>query len=368
MNFASQLQAAKEKDDTAKGGAIQKAEVKGVEAKSTTAFAATLKAANSAEAKLPPKLPTLPNKQEVEIGEDMELGPVDNWSFSALKTFENCQWAIKLQRVDKIPQQDGEAAVRGSLIHDGCEEWVRFNREHLPADNKTKFEVFNTEFERLRQSFREHRLLMEENWGIRQDWSPCNWNPKKPEENDPELWGKAKLDAFEIVATPLHKDDDGQVVFGEDNKLYLHRGDDVLEWDSLDLEERQRYSLTAKIIDYKTGRKFKNEMKHRDQGLSYALHAMHRYPDINTFHVEFWYLDQGEKMQMLFNRRQLVILLRMYHNRAMKMTTCKDFMPNPNAFSCQYCPYGANVNRKGVAYGVGVCEYDHYRGIDDADI
>lgn len=241
---------------------------------------------------------------------------VKAWSFSSLKKFENCQWAVKLAKVDKIRTESGEAAQRGNVVHDGCEDWVRSRTDELPADGRTKFDAFSTDFANLRDSFREGKVSLEENWGIRKDWSPCDWD-------DDELWGRAKLDAF------------------------------LLENET-----------SCRIIDYKTGQKFGNEMKHADQGLSYALHTMHRYPELDTFKVEFWYLDDGSKMIRTFNRRQLSMLLLRYHNRAKKMTTTTDFIPCANAHTCRFCEYGSNTNREGKAYGNGACGFDHYRGLD----
>ncbi len=291
-----------------------------------------------------------------------ELGDVDTWSFSTLKAFEGCQYAVKLDKVDKIKQESGEAAERGSLIHDGCENWVRGDVAELPSDGKTRFEYFMPDFDMLQSAFADGRVLMEENWGIRKDWSPCSWDPKNPEANDPELWGKAKLDVFLIETSILKAGVEGYVAFGEDGSLELRIGDDVTPWDDVPMDVKAHYAVTCRIIDYKTGKKFGNEMKHSDQGLSYALHTMHRYPDINAFEIEFWYIDQADKLKRLFNRRQLLMLLRMYHTRALKLTSCTNFMPAPNAHNCVYCPYGANQSKAGKKYGNAVCQYDHYKG------
>lgn len=252
---------------------------------------------------------------------DFPTAAVEKWSFSTLKKFENCQWAVKLGKVDKIYVESGEAAQRGTIIHDGCEAWVRGDIEELPSDNRTKMDVFTADFQQLREDFREGKVTMEENWGIRQDWSPCDWE-------DEELWGRAKLDAF------------------------------VMENEN-----------SCRIIDYKTGQKFGNEMKHSDQGLSYALHAMYRFPELDVFKVEFWYLDQGERMVRTFNRRQLEMLILRYHNRAVKLTTTKDFIPSANPHTCRFCEYGCNTNREGKQYGNGACGFDHYRNPEgDTDV
>lgn len=104
-------------------------------------------------------------------------------------------------------------------------------------------------------------------------------------------------------------------------------------------------------VTHNTGKKFGNELKHGDQGLSYALHAFHRYPELETFKVEFWYLDHAETLERLFTRRQLGILLPRYHRRAQDMTTAKVFPAKPNCNNCRWCAYG---NGK---FGTGDCEF-----------
>ena len=253
-----------------------------------------------------------------------QLGPVDKWSFSGLKDFERCPQAVKLNKVDRVPQKQGDAANRGSLIHDMCEQFVRGQIPTLVADNKTKFVPFAKPFADLKHIFDTQvegeypSLEMEENWGIRLDWSGCSWE-------DDELWGRGKLDAF----------------FRES-------------------------PTSCRIIDYKTGQMFGNEMKHADQGLSYAIYAYHRFnKEIEHFTVEFWYLDQGVKTSRSYSGRQLEILQPRYHKRAMAMTTETQFRPKSNADTCRFCAYGANKNKKGVMYGVGACKSDFYRELED---
>lgn len=262
---------------------------------------------------------TLPASRVVKrgapaIGEDFATGPLDKWSFSGLVNFERCPYFMQLHKVDRIPQESGEAAARGSLIHDGIEDKLRGKREDWPSDKKTKFDHFAVDFAMLQTAFDEGRATLEEDWGCRKDWSPCTWD-------DPELWGRAKLDAF------VREDE-----------------------------------TSARIIDYKTGQRYGNEMKHKDQGVTYALHAFHRYPDIDHFQIEFWYIDQGTKMVFSYGRPHLSIFLPLWHERAYQMTTDEDLLPMPNANNCMYCSYGCNTNKAGTKqYGNGHCTFDFYK-------
>lgn len=294
------------------------------------------------------------------FSDNFETEMLATWSFSGLKGFEQCQWRTKLHKVDGITQESGEAANRGTYFHEQIEDWVRGATQDLPHDARSKMEAFYDQLAELKVAFDAGHATLEEKWGIRKDWSPCTWKDK-------EIWGKGALDGFVIEAHGLRDGEDitfntrDVLIFtdaeGEEHTLsaYWLKNPDITK----------RIQLGCRIIDHKTGRKFGNEMKHADQGLCYALHAMHRFPEIETFTTEFWYLDQGVSTIRGFNRKQLGMLLTRYHNRARKMTQTVDFIPAPTVYNCQYCSYGANTNKQGKPYGNGACGFDKYRGLDD---
>lgn len=352
MNFADKLKKAA-KDS---GHKTVQGEIPGGKSATPVEKAKPVSAASFAD-KL--KSTVAANKGEINTLEtDFNTGLVAKWSFSGLKSHENCQWYTQLNKVDRIPQESGPQAARGSEIHDACELWVRGERSTLPTDSKTRFDVFQDDFVGLKHDFQRGLATLEDKWGVRKDWSPCDWD-------DEEIWGRGALDAFVIEVSGLKDDEkvhfvDGELMLslpdGEFNfQTYLDEHPDVAD----------RLDVSCRIIDYKTGRKFGNEMKHADQGLCYALHATHRFPMINTFQVEFWYIDQGQKMVRAFNRKQLSLLLVRYHNRAKAMTTAIAFKPSANVHTCRFCSYGSNKAKDGRAYGNGACAYDAYRGADD---
>ena len=47
------------------------------------------------------------------------------WSFSALKTFEQCPYRSYLQKIKKIPEPQHPAAKRGTDIHNQAEDYVK---------------------------------------------------------------------------------------------------------------------------------------------------------------------------------------------------------------------------------------------------
>jgi len=67
---------------------------------------------------------------------------------------------------------------------------------------------------------------------------------------------------------------------------------------------------SARVIDYKTGKKWGNEISHSQQALLYAIGTFLRYPDL-----EF------------------------VNSRAVKMTTETEFNPTPSKSSCRWCSY-----------------------------
>lgn len=256
-------------------------------------------------------------KEREDAGKELEkpfdLGDVPKWSFSSLRDFEACPYRVYLSKVQKEPQKEQEADVgadRGSKIHDHLEKYVCGEIEDLAPNvsgKPWKLELFESRLKTLRTEFVKGKVQVEEDWGIRSDWSPCSWQ-------DADLWGRAKLDVF------------------------------------------VRSSETScKIIDYKTGRKFGNELKHSDQALCYALYAMHRYPELDYFDIQFWYLDQpsNNTLEKRFTRNQLMLFLNRYHKRAVKMTSCTAFPEVSNSYTCQWCPYGAG------RFGTGACEFKH---------
>lgn len=217
------------------------------------------------------------------------------WSFSRLSIFEQCKLRTKLAYIDRIPEparplppgKTEHANDRGTRIHDAAERFVRGGVELLP-----ELRSFRPEFMRLRDLFDEGKVGLEGEWAIDQDWNPVAWSSS-------DCWGRIKLDAF------VHLD--------------KHHG---------------------VVIDYKTGRKNGNEIKHAEQCQLYQLAAFMRYPDLEVIDVELWYTDQDEITHMRYTRAQGLRFFQKFHNQAVRMTTETEFPANPNVFSCKWCPYG----------------------------
>lgn len=94
-----------------------------------------------------------PNRLEIELinlladkkTADPQSGAIKFWSNSALKKFQECPYAIKLRRIDRIKEDYGTAADRGNMIHDQAEAFVKSERDELPEAKKIKAELMKVE-------------------------------------------------------------------------------------------------------------------------------------------------------------------------------------------------------------------------------
>lgn len=228
---------------------------------------------------------------------------LQSWSYSRLSTFEACKYRAKLLYLDRIPEpvrplppgKTEHANDRGTRIHYAAETYVNSNIELIP-----ELENFAEEFQRLKALYKEGKVSLEGEWAFDIDWMPSAWRADN-------TWARIKLDAF-VRLSETH----------------------------------------AVVIDYKTGRKHGNEVKHAQQGQLYQLAAFLRYPELQVIDVELWYTDQNELSHMRFTRDQGLRFLKNFTDRGMNMTTETEFPPNPNIFSCQWCPFGPD--------GTGHCQ------------
>lgn len=223
------------------------------------------------------------------------MSTINAWSYSRLTTFEQCKLRAKLAYIDRIPEPERplppgkteHANDRGTRIHTAAEMFVRGE-----TDLAHELRHFGEEFLRLRELYKEGRVSLEGEWAVDRDWEPVAWRSK-------DAWARIKLDAF-VRISETH----------------------------------------AVVIDYKTGKKFGNEVKHAEQGHLYQLAAFLRYPELCTIDVEFWYTDQNDLTHMRYTHAQGLRFYQNFDNRGKAITTAIEFPPNPNIFSCRWCPYG----------------------------
>ena len=223
----------------------------------------------------------------MEASKPKELGLIPAWSHSTLKTYETCPYRIYISKVKRISEDYGPAAKRGSVIHEEAEHYVEGTLAEFPDSLKK----FTTQFEHLRNMYDEGKVELEGEWGFTIDWEPCGWMA-------PNVWARVKLDAM------VHED-----------------------------------KTSARVIDYKTGKQFGNEITHGQQALTYAIGTFLRYPDLQHVQTELWYLDHGTTMEQSYTRDQALLFLPKLHERAIAMTTAEKFPPNPSKANCRWCSY-----------------------------
>lgn len=209
---------------------------------------------------------------------------VKSWSISKLHDYEKCPRFFQLRHVERIPDpRPSKAADRGTEIHNAAEYFVKGEGPMIK-----EMYTFATEFQHLRNLFTAGQVSLEGEWGFDDAWNPCDYKT---------AWLRMKLDAS--VYSP--------------------------DWDM--------------VIDYKSGKRFGNEMKHADQVTLYALGKFMRDPDLNLVKTELWYLDVDDIAKTQFTRQQAMKFWPRMDERARKMCSDNRFTPKPNIMSCKYCPY-----------------------------
>jgi RecB family exonuclease len=224
-----------------------------------------------------------------------------SWSHSRLVEFERCKFRTYLKHVQKAPEPERplppgkteHANDRGSRVHDSIERYVKGEIEAVQGIYNRDFQP---EFDKLRELYAAGLVTTEEEWGFNLQWQPADWQ---------EAWHRAKLDAFVRTAPGM-----------------------------------------ATVIDYKTGAYAGNEVKHGEQLQLYALDAFLRFPDLEEVTAELWYVDNNHVVTRTWQRDQALKFRAMFERRGTALTTCTEWPPNPNVFTCKYCMYGESGDCK----------------------
>lgn len=223
------------------------------------------------------------------------------WSFSRLKDFEQCPYKAWLKYSEKRSQDhmDMTAANRGTMIHTACENYVKGEGDFIKEMKK-----FREYFEELKAKYAFGGVHLEEDWGFTIDWKPTGWF-------DANVWCRMKLDNL--------------------------------------IEENE---VTATATDYKSGKKYGNEVTHSQQGQLYSIGSFMRYDNLEVINVDLLYIDQGIITRKVYTREKAMKLLPSWNRRALRMTEATDFPPKPTKVSCMWCPYGPQNGDGSCQWGV----------------
>lgn len=239
---------------------------------------------------------------------DFLAGLIPQWSYSRLKTFEQCPYRLWLKAGEKrdTSHVDMSAADRGTMIHNEAEKFVDGTGDF--TKHLVKFADY---FKDLKLKYEAGTVVLEEEWGFDHEWQPCGYW-------DENVWCRMKLDNF-IIKTQ-----------GEAEAV-----------------------ITGTATDYKSGKKFGNEVAHNQQGQLYVLGSFFRYPTLEVCEVDFKYLDHGiSSKPKTYTRQKAMKFLKPWDDRAKRMTQATEFPPKANKINCKYCEFGPQTGDSSCDWGV----------------
>lgn len=218
-----------------------------------------------------------------------------SWSFSRLGDFEKCKKYFWLKHEQRVPEPERplpkgkleHGNERGSRVHDNLEGYVRGDHDALCAEAEKNF---GPHVDLLRVLHAEGMVELEQDWGMSKDWEIAPWG---------SAYLRLKLDAL-VHLSPTE----------------------------------------AYVLDYKTGAKFHNEVKHMQQLQLYALVTFLRYPKLETVEVALWYIDGHGITSMVLTRDQALRFKRNFDKRGSDLVNCTSWPASANRFSCMFCMYG----------------------------
>lgn len=265
---------------------------------------------------------------------------VSSWSHSKLVDFEKCKKMFWLKHDQRIPEPERplppgkteHANDRGTRIHDNCEQYVRGLTDELCPEAEKHF---GFQLDLLRVLYADGLVSLEGEWGMSRDWTPHPWKGQWEEVTEEGIKEMGLEPNIKATKMP-DKGHEGDILkIGK--KFYIW----VPPWLRLKLDVLVFHDdFTATVIDYKSGKKFGNEVKHGEQLQLYQLVTFLRYPKLETVYAELWYIDIGEVTSVRYTRQQGLKFQSNFTRRGHKQTTCTDFPANPNKFSCKWCAYG----------------------------
>lgn len=243
-----------------------------------------------------------------------EIKTAKSSSFSRAELYEKCPLQFKLRHIDKIPDprpanpKKEHPLDRGIRVHTEAEHYVQ-GLSPLSSD----LMPFREYFEKLRLIFEKGIVTLEEELAFDTSWNACSWFDK--------------------------------------DVIYRAKADVTIQPDPKNLI----------IIDYKTGKLDGNQVKHGQQCIEYSISYALKYPEVQIFTTQLWYLDQP--LQQInptiktFTRERILSRFKDMKKRHETVATACLFPAHPSQHACRFCPFKAgSVGRGPDAYaGTGHC-------------
>lgn len=230
--------------------------------------------------------------------------PISRWSFSSLREYERCPYALYLARVEKAPKpayddDPNHPLTRGSRVHKEAELYIQ-GQGALTRDLRKLEDELNG----MRERFPEGQIQVEQVWAFDNDWTPTD-----PAWDNPDHKATIICDVVEKK--------DGVVI----------------------------------VTDWKTGKSFGKDVAHTQQLQLYAVAALMKYPDVDLVEARLGYLDEGKVKTKRYARNALGMLLPMWGMRSKKLLNALVFPAKANRGNCRFCDFSRN------GQGTGVCAY-----------
>lgn len=236
-------------------------------------------------------------------------GLIPTSSYSRVKDFEKCPYMLWLKAGEKRSQahMDTKAMDRGTMVHNAAEKFVLGEGDFIP-----EMEKFADYFKDLKIQYEAGGVAIEQEWGFDKDWRVTGYWSE-------DVWFRMKLDNFITTSINLI-------------------GGDI---------------LSGRATDYKTGKKYGNEVAHSQQGQLYVLGSFLRYPSLESCDVDFKYLDHGiSSRPRSYTRRKAMKFLSSWTKRILAQTEALTFPPKANKITCKWCPFGPQNGDGSCEWGV----------------
>jgi hypothetical protein len=236
-----------------------------------------------------------------------------------MSDFEQCPFRALLRYgPDKVeepsPPGDLETPLdRGSRVHKAAEHFITGQSSALIPELKS----FEDDFWPLRERFarRDDTILVEQMLCFDKDWTFIG-SPRWGSPDWDRIWMRVKQDA---------------IVLPEPDKVVC--------------------------IDFKTGKKAGNEVKHNMQLRVAATGAYFKYTDVDTFVLENWYTDKNIHVPVTYTRSEITNFHPEIDGRLRAVTSCVDFEPTPSVNACRYCYLRSGKIGNFGQIGTGDCSY-----------
>lgn len=275
------------------------------------------------------KLPK-PSKENKETGKMIYELP-KAFSFSQIKTYNNCPYQYKLSHILNIPTKGSPSFSFGQSIHSTMQKFY----ERMQELNKSKqVSLFGLPEESQKKSGIKAPTLDELLKFYDESWID-DWYKSANQKEEYYKTGREILRTFykseeKNWTIPLTLEGWFKIKVGE----YFVQG----RIDRVD----QLKDGTLEIIDYKTGKsKEKVEGEDKDQLLIYqiAIEQLPEYKNIgNPSRLTYYYLNDDIKLSFLGEDKELEKLKEKLINNIDDIHN-GNFNPNPNQHKCKFCDF-----------------------------